>query len=90
MIEQPGSFTYKRPTGPKNVVMCTSLICRPILYGVAKAITEHISSGERYHHVKKVYSISILYFDIREGEDYLYHRQNNCIGVRTKIYRAKR
>lgn len=55
-----------------------------ILYGVAKAITEHISLGERYHQVKKVYSISILYFDIGQGEDYLYHGQNNFIGVHTQ------
>lgn len=54
-----------------------------ILYGVAKAITEHISLGERYHKVKKVYSISILYFDIGKGDDYLYHGQNNFIGVHT-------
>lgn len=33
-----------------------------ILYGVAKAITEHISLGERYYEVKKIYSVSILYF----------------------------
>ena len=38
-----------------------------ILYGVAKAITEHISLGERYYEVKKIYSISILYFDIGKG-----------------------
>ena len=31
-----------------------------ILYGVAKAITEHISIGEGYGKIKKVYSISIL------------------------------
>lgn len=54
-----------------------------ILYGVAKAITEHISLGEKYHEVKKVYSISILYFDIGKGSDYLYHGQNNFIGVHT-------
>ena len=41
-----------------------------ILYGVAKAITEHISLGERYYEVKKIYSVSILYFDIGRGEDY--------------------
>lgn len=41
-----------------------------ILYGVAKAITEHISLGERYYEVKKIYSISILYFDIGKGNDY--------------------
>ena len=54
-----------------------------ILYGVAKAITEHISLGERYYEVKKIYSISILYFDIGKGDDYLYHGQNNFTGVHT-------
>lgn len=57
-----------------------------ILYGVAKAITEHISLGEEYHRVKKIYSISILYFDIGKGEDYLYHGQNKFIGVHTQDY----
>lgn len=54
-----------------------------ILYGVAKAITEHISLGERYYEVKKIYSISILYFDIGKGNDYLYHGQNSFTGVHT-------
>ena len=35
-----------------------------ILYGVAKTITEHISLGESYGNIKKVYSISIVYFDL--------------------------
>lgn len=54
-----------------------------ILYGVAKAITEHISLGQAYSNVKKVYSISILYFDIGKGADYLYHGQNRFVGVHT-------
>lgn len=54
-----------------------------ILYGVAKAITEHISLGETYYKVKKIYSISILYFDIGKGSDYLYHGQNHFVGVHT-------
>lgn len=54
-----------------------------ILYGVAKAITEHISLGETYYKVKKIYSISILYFDIGRGSDYLYHGQNHFVGVHT-------
>lgn len=54
-----------------------------ILYGVAKAITEHIDLGEVYANVKKVYSISILYFDIGQGNDYLYHGQNTFLGVHT-------
>ena len=54
-----------------------------ILYGVAKAITEHIELGDIYSEVKKVYSISILYFDIGKGDDYLYHGQNIFTGVHT-------
>lgn len=55
-----------------------------ILYGVAEAITEHMKLGESYKEVKKVYSISILYFDLGKGADYLYIGQNNFIGVQTK------
>lgn len=54
-----------------------------ILYGVAKAIAEHIDLGGIYANVKKVYSISILYFDIGQGNDYLYHGQNTFLGVHT-------
>ena len=54
-----------------------------ILYGVAKTITEYISLGEKYDNVKKVYSISILYFDLGQGADYLYHGQTKFEGVHT-------
>ena len=43
------------------------------LYSVAKAVTEHLHLGQDYSGVKKIYSISILYFDIGVGTDYLYH-----------------
>lgn len=52
-----------------------------ILYGVAKAITEHIQLGDKYDQVKKVYSISILYFDLGKGEDYVYRGQTIFRGV---------
>ena len=54
-----------------------------ILYGVAKAITEHISLGDKYDKVKKVYSINILYFDLGQGNDYLYHGKTTFKGVHT-------
>ncbi len=53
------------------------------LYDVAKAITEHIKLGNSYREVRKVYSISILYFDLGKGADYLYVGQNNFVGVHT-------
>ena len=44
-----------------------------ILYGVSKAITEQMSMHDKYERIQKVYSVSILYFDLGEGEDYIYH-----------------
>jgi predicted transposase/invertase (TIGR01784 family) len=52
-----------------------------MLYGVAKAITEHMKSGKAYENVKKVFSINILYFKLGEGTDYLYHGQTVLKGV---------
>ena len=54
-----------------------------ILYGTAKAITEHIKMGDSYDKVQKVYSINILYFDLGTGKDYVYHGQTKFIGVNT-------
>ncbi len=39
----------------------------------AKAITEHIREGQPYAAVKKVISITIAYFDLGQGQDYVYH-----------------
>ena len=54
-----------------------------ILYGVSKAITEHIEIGQMYDKVKKVYSINIVYFDLGKGSDYLYHGKTVFTGVHT-------
>ena len=54
-----------------------------MLYGVSKAITEHIEIGQMYDNVKKVYSINILYFDLGKGNDYLYHGKTVFTGVHT-------
>ena len=54
-----------------------------ILYGVSKAITEHIKVGQKYDQVRKVYSINIVYFDLGKGKDYLYHGKTTFTGVHT-------
>ena len=54
-----------------------------ILFGTAKTITEHIKEGNPSRDDKKVYSINILYFDLGEGSDYLYHGVNQLTGVNT-------
>jgi hypothetical protein len=43
-----------------------------VLYGVSKAITEHKKESDPYPKVTKVISVSILYFDLGQGEDYIY------------------
>ncbi len=44
-----------------------------MLYGTSKAITEHMKEGQPYADVKKVISITIAYFDLGQGKDYVYH-----------------
>ena len=44
-----------------------------MLYGVSKTISEYIGLGDAYSEVRKVYSINIVYFDLGQGKDYVYH-----------------
>jgi len=52
-----------------------------ILYGTSKLITEYLKEGEAYTQIKKVISVSIVYFDLGEGDDYLYHGTTNFRGL---------
>lgn len=52
-----------------------------ILYGTSKAITEHIDEGEAYAKVKKIISVTIAYFDLGQGKDYIYHGKNQFRGL---------
>lgn len=44
-----------------------------MLYGTSKVITEHIKEGQPYAEIKKVISVTIAYFDLGQGKDYVYH-----------------
>lgn len=52
-----------------------------ILFGVSKTIIEHIGKSQNYTNVKKVYSINILYFNLGQGKDYIYHGTNSFKGL---------
>ncbi|MDR1382089.1 MAG: Rpn family recombination-promoting nuclease/putative transposase, partial [Tannerella sp.] len=52
-----------------------------ILYGTAKVITEYINLSEPYSNIKKVYSVSIVYFDLGQGDDYVYHGRTEFRGI---------
>lgn len=43
-----------------------------IAYGAEKAQTEYISAGDNYGKLRRVYAITIAYFDLGQGSDYLY------------------
>jgi len=53
-------------------------------YGTSKVITEYISVGEPYKNVKKVYSVNIVYFDLGQGDDYIYYGRTDFIGIHKK------
>ena len=55
-----------------------------MLYGASKTITDHISKGDSYSNVRKVYAISIVYFDLGAGDDYVYHGFTNFKGLHTQ------
>jgi predicted transposase/invertase (TIGR01784 family) len=52
-----------------------------ILYGTSKTLSETIKEGEAYKNVKRLISISIVYFEIGQGEDYIYFSENSFIGI---------
>jgi PD-(D/E)XK nuclease family transposase len=55
-----------------------------ILYGASKLITEYVKEGEGYRTLKKVISISILYFHLGQGKDYIYEYEGRFIGRHLK------
>lgn len=52
-----------------------------MLYGASKLLVEHMSKGEAYAQLKKVIAIHIVYFDLAQGKDYLYHGTTSFKGV---------
>ncbi len=52
-----------------------------ILYGTSKTIIEHLNDSEPYSKVVKVISVNILYFDLGQGDDYVYHGSTQFKGL---------
>jgi predicted transposase/invertase (TIGR01784 family) len=50
-------------------------------YGASKALTENLSLGQAYSEIKKVISINIVYFDLGQGQDYVYRGSTNFYGL---------
>jgi len=52
-----------------------------VLYGTSKAITEYMKEGSPYSMVKKVITISVVYFNFGQGKDYLYKGETKFEGI---------
>jgi predicted transposase/invertase (TIGR01784 family) len=55
-----------------------------MLFGASKLITDYLKEGEPYGNVKKVYSINIVYFDLGQGDDYVYYGKTDFTGIHQK------
>ncbi|MBP6386592.1 MAG: Rpn family recombination-promoting nuclease/putative transposase [Pseudarcicella sp.] len=53
-------------------------------YGVSKSISENLKIGQNYSEIKKVISINIVYFDLGQGQDYIYKGKTDFFGLHQK------
>ena len=50
-------------------------------YGISKGIAENLKKRQKYAEIKKVISINIVYFDLGQGEDYIYRGKTDFRGI---------
>jgi hypothetical protein len=52
-----------------------------ILYGVSKCVVDNLPQDVSYDQIKKVISVSVVYFNLGAGNDYVYHRTTSFRGL---------
>lgn len=57
-----------------------------LLYSTSKIIVEHQKLSQDFSNISKIISISILYFNLGIGEDYIYYGTTNFKGLNTGEY----
>ena len=55
-----------------------------MLFGTSKAVAEYLEIGAPYSNIKKVIAVSIVYFGLGKGDDYIYVGQTKFTGLHTK------
>ncbi|SFC55693.1 conserved hypothetical protein (putative transposase or invertase) [Flexibacter flexilis DSM 6793] len=50
-------------------------------YGASKILTENLRLGQPYAEIKKIISVNIVYFDLGQGQDYIYKGVTNFYGL---------
>jgi hypothetical protein len=53
-------------------------------YGTSKAISETLQKRQKYSEIRKIISINIVYFDLGQGQDYIYKGKTDFIGLHQK------
>ncbi len=53
-------------------------------FGVSKSIAENLKLGQKYLEIKKVISVNIVYFDLGQGQDYVYNGKTEFTGLHQK------
>jgi len=54
-----------------------------VLFGTSSLVLEYMKKGQGYEDVQKIYSINIVYFDLGDGDDYVYHGKTEFRGIHT-------
>ncbi len=54
-----------------------------LLFGTCKVIVDHMRLGTPYKEITKVISVSILYFNLGSGDDYVYYGSTQFTGLHT-------
>jgi len=52
-----------------------------MLLGTSNIISQYLDKGKAYREIKKVYSVSIVYFDLGQGQDYVYCGKTEFRGI---------
>jgi len=52
-----------------------------MLFGTSKLVTEYINRGQGYENIRKIYSINIVYFNLGNGTDVVYHGKTEFRGL---------
>ena len=52
-----------------------------MLFGTSKLVTEYINRGKGYGLIRKIYSINIVYFNLGDGTDVVYHGKTEFRGI---------
>ena len=52
-----------------------------MLFGTSKLVTEYINRGQGYNNIRKIYSVNIVYFNLGNGTDVVYHGKTEFRGI---------